>query len=119
MITEFRRLVFSSSELKMALKQFRGGNLSKLHEGDIVEVEIIGDSPISARVRVENIGGTYETQDIELDASYLGAAMLSHCMRSQIPIPKSAVKTLERAGDCLALSFSINADPQPVSLPDD
>jgi len=119
MITEFRRLVFSSSDLISAIKTFSNLKGPKLPDGDILGVEIIGDSDIRARIQVSNIRGTYEKEEVEFEASYLAAAMLLHCIQSHIPIPKSAIKSLERVGDGLSLSLSINADPQPIVPVDD
>lgn len=117
MITEFRRLVFSSSELEKAIKTFSKEKAPKLPDGDILGMVIVGEPHISARVRVGDVYGSSEEQEVVVEAGYLAAAMLFHCNKSRIPIPKSPKKILERAGDGLALSFSINADPQLVDLP--
>jgi hypothetical protein len=116
MISEFRRLVFSSSELEKAIKAFNKEKVAKLPDGEIVGLEIVGEPKICARLRVGDFYGGSESQEVVVEAGYLAAAMLFHCTQSRIPIPKSPKKTLERVGDGLALSFSINADPQLVDL---
>jgi hypothetical protein len=119
MITEFRRLVFSSSDLIDAIKAFDTQKAPKLPDGDIVGVTIVGESDLRARIEMANIRSGLENQEIEVEANYLAAAMLLRCMQCGIPIPKSAVKTLERVDGGLALSLTINAAPQPVDPPDD
>lgn len=117
MITEFRRLVFSSSELERALKNFGKEKVSKLPDGDILGMEIVGEPDICARVRVGDVYGSSEEQEVVVDAAYLGAVIIFHCKQKQIPMPRSPNKTLERVGDGLALSFSINTDPELADLP--
>ena len=114
MITEFRRLIFSSSELAVAIKTFSKEKAPKLPEGDIVGMAIVSEPHICAQVRVADINGSSEEQEIVVEANFLAAAMLYLCMQNSIPVPKLPKKILERAGDGLALSFSINADPQLI-----
>ena len=114
MITEFRRLIFSSSELVDAIKTFSKEKVAKLPEGDIVGMVIVSEPHICAQVHVADTDGNSEEQEIVVDAKFLAAAMVYLCMQSSIPIPRLPKKILERAGDGLALSFSINADPQLI-----
>lgn len=116
MITEFRRLVFSSSELEKALKAFSTEKASKLPDGDILGIEIVGAPDICARVRVGDIHGKSAEQEVVIDADYLGAVLIFHCKRNGIPMPRAPKKTLERVGDRLAISFSINAVPELADL---
>lgn len=119
MITEFRRLVFSSFDLENAINSFNKEKSRKLPDGDILGMTIVGEPNLCVRVRVGNIPGLTEELEVDLGAGYLAAAMLYHCVRLKIPVPKYAVKMLERAGDGLALSFALNADPQAVEIGDD
>lgn len=116
MITEFRRLVFSSSEIEKAIKAFSKEQTSMLPEGEILGMEIVGEPDIGVRVRVGDVYGGSKEQEVVIDAVYLGAAMLFHCKQNRIPMPRTPKKTLERVGDGLALSFSINAAPEMADV---
>jgi hypothetical protein len=117
MITEFRRLVFSSSEMERAIKAFNKEKASKFPEGDIVGIEIVGEPDICARIRVRDVYGASAEQEVVVDADYLGAVMLFRCNQNNIPMPRLSKKTLDRVGDGLALSFSINTDPELAEHP--
>jgi len=117
MITEFRRLIFTSSELEKAIKAFSKEKVSILPEGDVLGVEVVGTPDICARVRMGDAYGRTEEQEVVLDAIHLGATMLFHCKQNRIPMPRTPKKTLERVGDGLALSFSINAASDSADLP--
>ena len=67
MITEFRRLVFSSSELESAIRDFNKEKVEKLPVGDIVGIEIIGEPYICARIRVGNFYDNSEEQEVMID----------------------------------------------------
>lgn len=118
MVTEFRRLVFSSNDMKIAIKTFNKDKARQLPAGDILEYKIIDEPNISCRVRVGDVNDSSKDQEVVVDASYLGAALIHHCLQNKIPLPKSAKKNLECAGDGLALSLTINAYPQAVSYTD-
>ena len=114
MITEFRRLIFSADELRKAIETFDRGKDARLPVGAIDEITIASDPEISVTARVR--GGPSDTppNEVRLDANYVAAAMLFYCSRCRIPVPKSAKKTLEIEGDCLALSLSLNSYPHSV-----
>lgn len=108
MVMEFRRLVFAPAELARALEVIRSANASALPAGQIKEVVIVDEPQVCVHVRMGVPGSTEECK-VVVDVDVLAAAMLRFCMNSKIPIPRAAKKTVVRAGDGLALSFSINA----------
>ena len=114
MITEFRRLVFSTDELCKAIKAFDHQKAPKLPEGEIDRITVAGEPEISVTAKMQSAGNGDDQTEIELDANYVAAAMLFYCSRCRIPVPKSAQKTLEIEGDSLALSFSLNSYPHSV-----
>lgn len=115
MITEFRRLVLSIKEIEKAISAFNKHKVAKLPAGDIVGLEIVDNPKIGARVRVKEESGSAEEHEVTIDADYLGAAIIFHCQQNRIPMPRSPKKTLERVGEGLALSFSINAIPESAA----
>ncbi len=109
MVTEFRRLVFSPQELQSAVGIFNAEKVSKLPQGKIVDLVVIAEPKLGARVQV-NMSADTDDLEVSLDAAYLGAAMLYQCMRDRIPIPKAPKKTVEQDGDGLALVFSVQPE---------
>lgn len=114
MITEFRRLVFSTDELCKAIKAFDDRKAPKLPAGEIDGLTFAGEPEIAVTARIRSAGNGDSQTEVELDANYVAAAMLFYCSRCRIPVPKSAKKTLEIEGDSLALSFSLNSYPHSV-----
>lgn len=111
MVTEFRRLVFSSEELLNALEIFRAAKGAGLPAGRIRQLTIVEEPEIAARVRMDGQGED-ETREVVVDDGMLAAVMINFCMGKKIPIPKAAKKTVVKAGNGLALSFSIKASPR-------
>ncbi len=111
MVTEFRRLVFSTEELLNALEIFRADKGAGLPAGRIRQVTIVEDPAIGAKVRLtEHVSD--DEQEVVVDGGMLAAVMINFCMGKKIPIPKAAKKTVVKAGEGLALSFSIKASPR-------
>jgi hypothetical protein len=49
-----------------------------------------------------------------ISASSLGALLISYCVRSKIPIPKIADKSIRVEADCLVLEFMTRFDRAPA-----
>jgi len=109
MITEYRRLVFSADEIVKAVAAFNKAKVTNLPDGEITRIEIAGEREICARVWIKESPGSVRHSELEIKADHLGAALIFHCAQCRIPLPRSAKKAIERAGDGLALSFTINA----------
>lgn len=107
MVTEFRRLAFSRVELKQALESFSRETNTFILDGDIAEIDVSGGSLPEVRLLLSSPGG-YEQIAVDITAAQLAAALLRFCMTHKIPIPKKSDKQIERAGDSVALSLSIN-----------
>ncbi|NNE82914.1 MAG: hypothetical protein HKN28_02985 [Alphaproteobacteria bacterium] len=110
MVAEYRRLLFSSSELESAIVAFNREKSRKLPVGDIAVIEIVDEPNLRARIRIGNAYDSSQDQEVDLEAEYLVAAMLYHCRQQQIPVPKSPKKIVKRSDQGVEMSFSINAD---------
>lgn len=114
MVTEFRQIVFSDHDLKSAIVSFNNSRNLKLLKGPVRSINLQQGETISASLVVDTqVGG--ETEIINMEAAYLGAAMLTFCFELGIPIPKESQKNIEMVGDNLALNISINASKTSVS----
>lgn len=111
MVTEFRRLVFTTEELLNALEIFRAEKGAGLPPGRIRQVTIVEEPEICAHVRLTEHGSD-DAQEVVVDAGMLAAVTINFCMGKKIPIPRAAKKTVVKAGEGLALSFSIKASPR-------
>lgn len=114
MPTEFRRIVFSNEELLDALQAARDMAGGKLPAGRIVGCILSAEPSLTARLTVAPDGcgpgepiGTESGVTVDLDPEFVGAALLLHCRRNKIPIPRNSEKSLQVVGDSLALRISL------------
>ena len=104
MPTEFRRIVFSHSELREAFASYRNEGQVVLPAGPLRSVRFADES------RNRLCLGVHDPQsdkvvDVELGAAFAAAALLRYCIARRIPIQRSAQKALALAGESLALDL--------------
>ncbi len=103
MLTEFRQIIFPSSDLAKAFK--RQEFLDKASQD--FRVVDIGDESIEFAFS-HDLGETLEK--LTLDTALVLRAMIRYCFADGIPIPRHALKTIEMVRGDLALLIHI--DPQ-------
>jgi len=107
MISEWRRLTFTMDELATAILQYL---LSTNKIGDkesMGRLAIVGDQEIEVSVGIKG-GDNPAGRTIELKSEILGALLLTHCIRSKIPVAKRAKKSIIKYEDKLALVLVID-----------
>ena len=107
MIDELRQLTFSTAELTAALQSYLRKRALMLPDAYIASVEVSPAEALSVTVRFR-AGHGVEPRQLEIAAPQLAAAMIECCIQSRIPVPRSARKHIERAGDGIALCFAIH-----------
>lgn len=106
MVAEFRKLIFSFSELQKAIELIHMEKSLPLPEGNIVGITLSEHSGVSAKVQI----AATESMDInvaEMDSNLLAAAMLYYCKKFKIPVPKDANKEVVKTDTGLVLQISI------------
>lgn len=106
MPTEFRRIVFTSEELKEALTLYSRTANGPLPPGTVVGCDLKGSGGVQAVVAVSN-PRTGELDRVELDAAQLGASLIKFCIEKKIPIPREGTKSIQIAGDDVALRITL------------
>ena len=107
MISEWRRLTFSMDELATAILQYLNMT-NKIGEKETLgRIAIQGDAEIEVSVTLKG-GENPAGRSLELKSEILGALLLTHCIRSKIPVAKRAKKSIARHEDKLALILSID-----------
>lgn len=107
MISEWRRLTFSMDELATAILQYLVAT-NKLGEKETLgRVAIGGSEEIQVTVTLKG-GENPAGRSLELKSETLGALLLTHCIRSKIPVAKRAKKSIARHEDKLALILAID-----------
>ena len=106
MPTELRRLVFSKQELVEAIDSHNRNAAEKLPPGSVASCEVRKEEDnISAAIEITD-QQSGETQQVELNAAYLGAALLRFCIDKKIPLPRQSAKSLQVVGDNIALNIT-------------
>lgn len=107
MISEWRRLAFTMDELATAILQYLV-TTSKIGEKETLgKIVIVGDKDLEVAVTVKG-GENPAGRTIQLKSEILGALLLTHCIRSKIPVAKRAKKSIIKHEDKLALVLTID-----------
>jgi hypothetical protein len=104
MPTEFRRIVFSHSELREALASYRSEEQVTLPAGQLRSVRFLDER------RDRLVLGMYDpgpdkVVGVEVSTPFVAAALLRYCIARRIPIQRSAQKALTLAGENVALDL--------------
>ena len=106
MISEWRRLTFSMDELATALLQYLIST-EKIGEKEMLgRITITDDKDIEVSAVIKG-GPDAAGRTINLKSEILGALLLTHCIRSKIPVAKRAKKSIIKHEDKLALVLAI------------
>ncbi|MEH6474888.1 MAG: hypothetical protein V7727_04325 [Sneathiella sp.] len=108
MVTEFRKLDFSSQEIKEAVQLFQIEKKSVLPAGDILDISLSEEGGLTASVCIATNSSLQEKM-ITLDASMLAAIIIYYCQNSDVPIAKNSEKELSKNGNGISLTISIAA----------
>jgi len=111
-LTEYRKLVFPESDLIEAITAHDSMSLKLFASRDVVKIEVT-ESPdirISAKLR----GKDGQDEPIQLENSYVVAAMVRYCVENKIPLPRRGEKLLELDEGRLALSICMDGSSVPV-----
>ncbi|MDY0872921.1 hypothetical protein [Dongia rigui] len=107
MISEWRRLTFTMDELATAILQYLLQTNKITEKESLGKILIVGDDSLQVNATVKG-GDKPEGRIIELKSETLGALLLTHCIRSKIPVAKRAKKSIMKHEDKLALILSID-----------
>ena len=91
---EYRKMVFSSSELFRAAEEFCQGVGTLLDGDDVVEVALTGDHEPPCRLHYTT-GIQKSPTRIDLTREPLAAALIQYCRRRKIPVPRGGEKVLK------------------------
>ncbi len=107
MISEWRRLVFTMDELATAILQYLITTDKIGEKESLGRIAILDDDGLHVTVTVKG-GENPNGRNLDLKSETLGALLLTHCIRSKIPVAKRAKKSITRFEDKLALILSID-----------
>jgi hypothetical protein len=107
MISEWRRLTFTMDELATAILQYLLQTNKIAEKESLGKILIVGDENLQVNATIKG-GEKPEGRVVELKSEILGALLLTHCIRSKIPVAKRAKKSIMKHEDKLALILSID-----------
>jgi len=107
MISEWRRLTFTMDELATAILQYLLQTNKIAEKESLGRIVIVGDDDVQVQATIKG-GPKPEGRQVELPSQMLAALMLTHCIRSKIPVAKRAKKSIMKHEDKLALILSID-----------
>ena len=108
MVTEFRKLDFTTSEVKEAVQLFQREKKSILSAGEILDISLSDGDALTATVCIASDSSMNEKM-ITLDTSMLAAIIIYYCQNTGVPIAKKSVKELSKNGNGLSLTILISA----------
>ena len=112
MTIEMRTIVFSREELVEAISEHAAA--AKLPKGAIMLCTVSASPSLAVTVKLVPEGQS-AVETVTLDAETVGGALVHYCMDHEIPVPRSADRSLQAIGEAVAIHFSINKDA--VKLP--
>jgi hypothetical protein len=106
---EIRHIVFCSSEIAAAVREYRRQVHRPLPVGALRRLDLTGSKGGGVRLAIEIApegGGPPETA--ELGSAELADALIQYCEAHHIPLPLAGTKGLQRFGDNLLLIVTTN-----------
>ena len=110
MITETRQITFSPSELIDAVVAHIRSQKQSLPEGKINSIQLEETPDITIALLIQP-SGSDKVQRVILRPEVVGAALIAHCKRRGIPVPRKGVKSLIVSGDSIGLVISTGGKP--------
>lgn len=117
MPTELRRLVFSNSQLRAALDNYKRVAPEIAPRGRIVSVSLMHDRPdpkVSVSYRDDSAGSDGDAA-LELEPKSVAAALVLYCMEFDVPVPRNARKKLTMMGDNICLEIVLR-DAEEIDI---
>ena len=115
MLTEYRKLVFPESDLIQAITAHDKVSMKLLDSRDLVKIEVTASPELKIAAKLRGTDGRDEP--VQLEYSYVVAAMVRYCVEHKIPLPRRGEKLIELDEGRLALSISM--DGTSVSVDDE
>jgi hypothetical protein len=106
MIDEFRRLTFSMDELATAVLTYLIASKKMADKDRLGRVVINGSDEVVVTATVHPADGR-PPAEVALGSQILGAVLIAHCIKTKVPLPRRAAKSIARNGDKLALVLVI------------
>ena len=106
---EYRQIVFTSTEVLLAIREHRKRMRTPLPPGSITRFEIGGEPAVGADLEIAD-DKTTSRQVIRVEGEALAAALILYCIDHRIPMPIDAAKRIAVTDKGLTLSISaVNA----------
>ncbi|WP_119417789.1 hypothetical protein [Desertibaculum subflavum] len=106
MITEWRKLTFSTDELAAAITTYLLATRGMAKDDRLGGVAITDPHNVAVTVTIyPAVSG--EPSSVELKAEALAALMVAHCIRTRTPLPRRATKSIVVDDDRVALVLSM------------
>ncbi|MDY0885367.1 hypothetical protein ACFPL7_24000 [Dongia soli] len=108
-LSETRHITFSKEALTYALTSYLAASKQPLPPGMLQSCEIAAKPDISVTLGIlDAISGMLEKAKIP--AETVGAAMIRYCRLVNVPLPRTAEKSLVSAGDNLILTVHVRSE---------
>lgn len=106
MITEWRKLTFSTDELAAAISTYLQATRGMAKDDRLGDISIADPHNVAVTVTIyPAVGG--EPSSVDLKAETLAALMVAHCIRTRTPLPRRATKSIVVDDDRIALVLSM------------
>lgn len=107
MPTEIRRLLYSEVEVARAVSELSLNTATGMPPGAVLDYKVEKESPIELRLHLQTREGKqlYHT----IDEAFVAAALISYCMRNNIPIARKSRKTVKVTKNGIALDMTLEA----------
>jgi|GEM_PF-5135897 len=112
MLKEIRQIIFPEPDLLDALTALRKKQGVPIPAGTVKSVAIREGSGVEAFVTLE-VAGSGKEVEIQFRSAELAAAMLAHCLRSKIPLPRGAHKSVEIFDEKAGLVITLDGTQAP------
>lgn len=111
MPTETRRITFSIRELVEAIAHFAKATKYPMPPGKIIDCKVETSGAVAATLTIQHMAEG-ATRTARFDNNSIAAALIHYCIEKKIPIPRSAEKSVESAGNGVVLSLRIGGTAQ-------
>lgn len=106
MISEWRKLTFSSDELGVAITSYLQATRGMGKDDRLGGMEISDPQNVTVTVTTCPAAGG-EPASVQLKAETLAALMVAHCIRTRRPLPRRATKSIVLDNDRVSLVMTM------------